>query len=83
MRKITLYPYPQSNLCRAFIEPDGVAGNAWPVRRYIEDGRDILEAVVILPGTDATQTYRFLHDGTNWVSTSDPLARVGVIDLYV
>lgn len=83
MRKITLYPYEHSNRCRAYVEPDGLAGDAWPVRRYMEDGIEILEAVVVLPDGQDTQTYRFTFDGTNWVAMNAPIARVGAVDLFV
>ncbi len=82
MRRITLYPYENRNRCRAYIEPEGIAADAWPVRRYTEGGRDILEAVVVLPD-EPTQTYRFLHDGTNWVAEGMPIARVRAVDLSV
>ena len=83
VRRITLFPYADSNRCRAYVEPGNVAGEAWPVRRFAENGHDVLEAVVILPEEEATWTYAFIHDGTNWISESAPVAHVEVMDLFV
>lgn len=83
MRKIALFLYDDGNHYRAVVEPDGLVGDAWPVRRYIEGGRHILEAVLVLPGVDGTQTYRFSFEDNNWTSTSSPIARVSEIDLFV
>ncbi len=83
MRKITLYPYPDGNRCRAYIEPDDLAGEAWPVRRYSEDDIELLEAVVVLPGAEGTQTFSFSFDGTNWVAANAPIASVAALDLFV
>lgn len=81
MRKITLFLYDNGNHYRAVAEPEGLVGDAWPVRRYIEDGIGVLEAVVVLPGVAGTRTYRFMFEGNNWTATSSPIARVSEIDL--
>ncbi len=84
MSTITLFLYPDGRHYAARTQPEGLAGEAWPIRRYIEADRDYLEAVVIWANDEGTQTYRFTWDGANWTASGAPIARVrGEIDLFV
>ncbi len=83
MRKIWLFPYEMGAHCRAYIEPENVAADAWPIRRYVERGIELLDAVVVLAGAEGTQTFQFSFDGTNWVALNAPIATVQLADLTV
>jgi len=83
MREIRLYLYPEGQRYRAVREPDAPWAEAWPVRRYTEDGIEILEAVVMWPGAEGTRTYRFTYDGANWRTAGAPIAQVRMMDLFV
>ena len=86
---ITLYLFEDNSRYRAVLEPAGSLGEAryaeaYPVRRFIEGGRDWLEALVIMQGPEKIfQTFRFTWSGSNWVSNSAPIAKVHEIDLLV
>lgn len=84
MRTIVLFLYPDGRHYMARTVPDDMTGEAWPIRHYIEADRDYLEALIIWPGDEGTQTYRFTWDGSNWSTAGAPIAIVrGEIDLFV
>lgn len=72
MTKIVLHKHPKAGRYRAVIDDDG-RGWAYPVTKYMENGKEVLEAMVDQQGVSGMATYRFAFDGKNWIINSDPV----------
>ena len=72
MTKIVLHKHPTADRYRAVIGENG-RGWAYPVSKYMENGKQVLEAMVDQQGVSDMATYRFSFDGTNWtINNSEP-----------
>ena len=72
MTKIVLHKHPNADRYRAVIGDNG-RGWAYPITKYMENGKEVLEAMVDNRDEHRTAAYRFSFDGSNWVTNSDPI----------
>lgn len=72
MTKIVLHKHPKADRYRAVIGDNG-RGWAYPVTKYMENGKEVLEAMVDEQGVSGMATYRFSFDGTNWTINIEPI----------
>ena len=76
MTKIVLHKDLSAYCYRAVFGDYGIGygiGRAYPIRRYIENDIEVLEAMVDNPGENRADAYHFSFDGSNWVTNSDPI----------
>ena len=75
MTKIVLHKHPKADRYRAVIGDNG-RGWAYPVTKYMENGKEVLEATVDQQGVSVMATYRFAFDGKNWTMDIEPIFHV-------
>ena len=73
MTKIILHKHPKADRYRAVIDDDG-RGWAYPITKYMENGKEVLEATVDQQGVSLMATYHFALDGKNWTIESAPIS---------
>ena len=72
MTKIVLHHHHQSIRYHALIGDHG-KGWVYLITKYMENGKEVLEAMVDNRDEHRTAAYRFSFDGSNWVTNSDPI----------